>query len=84
MGWNTVRVTSKNPLIDIASAEDQRFYFVHSYHVVPHDPDLMIATTTHGVEFCSAFQSGNIFGVQFHPEKSHRFGMSLMKHFVNI
>ncbi len=84
MGWNTVSVTRENPLIDVTSSEEPRFYFVHSYHVVPHVPNLAIATTTHGVEFCSAFQSGNIFGVQFHPEKSHRFGMSLMKQFVGI
>jgi imidazole glycerol-phosphate synthase subunit HisH len=84
MGWNTVCVTRKNSLMDVACTEEQRFYFVHSYHVVPNDPKLTIATTTHGVEFCSAFQSDNIFGLQFHPEKSHRFGMALMKHFVNI
>lgn len=84
MGWNTVQIARENPLIEITSTEEQRYYFVHSYHVVPHDPDITIATTVHGVEFCSAFQSGNIFGVQFHPEKSHRFGLALMKHFVNI
>lgn len=83
MGWNTVRVTRSNPLIESAG-EEQRFYFVHSYRVVPNSSDLAIAMAIHGVEFCAAFQSGNIFGVQFHPEKSHRFGMALMKRFVEL
>lgn len=83
MGWNTIRVTRANPLIE-ASCEEQRYYFVHSYHVVPRVPDLAIAIATHGVEFCAAFQSRTIFGVQFHPEKSHRFGMALMKRFVDL
>lgn len=83
MGWNTIRVTRINPLIDV-TREEQRFYFVHTYHVVPRVPDLAIAVAAHGVEFCAAFQCGNIFGVQFHPEKSHRFGMALMKRFVDF
>lgn len=83
MGWNTIRVTRSNPLIE-AGGEEQRFYFVHSYYVVPQIPDLAIVTASHGVEFCAAFQSGNIFGVQFHPEKSHRFGMAMMKKFVDL
>jgi glutamine amidotransferase len=83
MGWNAIRVTGSNPLID-TSSEEQRFYFVHSYRVVPNAPNLVIVTASHGVEFCAAFQAGNIFGVQFHPEKSHRFGMALMKRFVDL
>jgi glutamine amidotransferase len=83
MGWNTVRVVRENPLINEAS-EEQRFYFVHSYYVKPKSSDLAIMMTTHGLEFCAAFQSHNIFGVQFHPEKSHRFGMALMKRFVDL
>lgn len=83
MGWNTIRVTRSNPLIETAG-EEQRFYFVHSYYVVPRAPDLAIVMATHGVEFCAAFQAGNIFGAQFHPEKSHRFGMALMKRFVDL
>lgn len=83
MGWNNVMVTRRNPLIEIA-IEEQRFYFVHSYYVEPKSSDLTIMTTSHGMEFCAAFQSENIFGVQFHPEKSHRFGMALMKRFVDF
>jgi glutamine amidotransferase len=83
MGWNNIRVTRINPLIE-TNAEEQRFYFVHSYHVVPHKPEIAIGMASHGLEFCAAFQSKNIFGVQFHPEKSHRFGMALMKRFVDL
>ncbi len=83
MGWNNVNVTRSNPLIE-ARSEEQRFYFVHSYYVEPKSPDLVIMTATHGLEFCAAFQSENIFGVQFHPEKSHRFGMALMKNFLEL
>ena len=83
MGWNSIRVSRSNPLINVTN-EEQRFYFVHSYHVVPNAPDMVIATSTHGVAFCAAFQNKNIFGVQFHPEKSHRFGMALIKSFVNL
>lgn len=83
MGWNDVRPVSHNPLISLTD-EEQRFYFVHSYRVVPDDPSIVIGTTNYGGEFCAAFQKGNIFGVQFHPEKSHRFGMELMKRFVQV
>lgn len=83
MGWNTIDVTRENSLIK-RSIEEQRFYFVHSYYVLPRMPDILIGMTSHGVNFCAAFQVGNIYGVQFHPEKSHRFGMSLMRQFVEL
>lgn len=81
MGWNTVDTTKPNTLLP-PSNEEQRFYFVHSYKVVPNDPDIIIGATKYSGEFCSAFQYNNIYGVQFHPEKSHRFGMQLMRRFV--
>jgi glutamine amidotransferase len=83
MGWNTIEVVRNNPLFEVSS-DEQRFYFVHSYYVVPREPGLAIAVASHGVEFCAAFQSRNILGAQFHPEKSHRFGMALMKRFVDF
>ena len=83
MGWNVVRPSTPNPLI-LNAEEDQRFYFVHSYRVVPDDPSVVIGTAEYGDEFCAAFQKGHIFGVQFHPEKSHSFGMALMKRFVGL
>ena len=71
-----------NPLL-LDIEEEQRFYFVHSYRVVPDSSEIIIGETRYEHSFCSAFQQENIFGVQFHPEKSHRFGMNLMKNFVN-
>lgn len=83
MGWNTLQVVRENPLLSISDKE-QRFYFVHSYKVSCSDPDDPIAITHYGEDFVSAFQRQNIFGVQFHPEKSHRFGMELMRRFIEI
>ena len=82
MGWNTVNVVRANPLIPSDEGE-QRFYFVHSYYVSCHRPEDVVATATHGEQFTAAFARDNLFGVQFHPEKSHRFGMALIKKFVD-
>lgn len=83
MGWNTLRTARENPLLPM-DEEERRFYFVHSYKVVPNNPDISIGQCDYGGEFCAAFQQGNVFGVQFHPEKSHRFSMALMKRFVEL
>jgi glutamine amidotransferase len=83
MGWNVVSASRVNPLLPV-STEEVRFYFVHSYKVVPKDPAITIGTTNYGGEFCAALQQGNMFGVQFHPEKSHRFGMALMSRFIEL
>lgn len=81
MGWNGLDVvTSANGSHGIAP--DARFYFVHSYHLVCEDESDVLARTTYGYPFVSAVRRGNIFGVQFHPEKSHRFGLALMEHFA--
>ena len=83
MGWNVVN-PEKDSRLFTNSEDELRFYFVHSYHVVPNDPGIFSASSDYGIEFCSSFECGNIFGVQFHPEKSHRFGMDLMKRFLQI
>ena len=83
MGWNTLHVVRENPLVS-SDGEEKRFYFVHSYKVSCNDPADPIALTHYGEDFVSAFQRQNIFGVQFHPEKSHRFGMALMRRFVEF
>jgi glutamine amidotransferase len=83
MGWNTLRVIRENPLVS-SDAEEKRFYFVHSYKVACNDPADPIALTQYGEDFVAAFQRKNIFGVQFHPEKSHRFGMELVRRFVEL
>jgi glutamine amidotransferase len=83
MGWNTLRVVRENPLVT-SEGEEKRFYFVHSYKVCCNDPNDPIALTGYGEDFVAAFQRANLFGVQFHPEKSHRFGMEVMRRFVEF
>jgi glutamine amidotransferase len=83
MGWNTMRFARSSPLArDLA--EEARFYFVHSYHLICTDDSDVLGRTTYGYEFASAVERDNIFGVQFHPEKSHRFGMQLLKTFAEM
>ncbi len=83
MGWNVVTPTRANNLLPVET-DEQRFYFVHSYKVVPDNPAITIGAANYDGDFCAAFQQGNIFGVQFHPEKSHRFGMALMRRFIEL
>jgi glutamine amidotransferase len=81
MGWNTVKIQREGALFkDMYS--DPRFYFVHSFHVVSHNPEDVLATTEYGYDFASVVQHGHIMAAQFHPEKSHKFGMKLYKNFV--
>lgn len=81
MGWNAIRTCGAARLYREMPV-NSRFYFVHSYHVVCDCPDDMSAVTDYGIEVTASFEKGNIFGVQFHPEKSHKFGMQLLKNFV--
>jgi glutamine amidotransferase len=81
MGWNTITVTRPHPLFPEGEKE-RRYYFVHSYHVRCRDPANVLATTRYGLEFTSAVVKDNLMGTQFHPEKSLRYGMRLMQHFV--
>lgn len=83
MGWNTARPTATAKLFGNLP-EDARFYFVHSYHVECRDNADVATWTTHGYEFVSAVQHGNIYGAQFHPEKSHKFGMQLLRNFAEL
>jgi imidazole glycerol-phosphate synthase subunit HisH len=83
MGWNLVKPCNQSKLTADFPAES-RFYFVHTYAVHCESPDNAILRTTHGVEFDAAIQHDNIYGVQFHPEKSHKFGMQLLKNFASL
>jgi glutamine amidotransferase len=82
MGWNTVTLPKDSPLFCHMPVEP-RFYFVHSYYPVCHHAEEVTALARHGHEFVAAFQRDNIFGVQFHPEKSHKFGMQLLRNFLS-
>ena len=83
MGWNVASPMQRSPLFADLGASP-RFYFVHGYYATCDDPADVLARTTYGVEFASAIGRRNIFGVQFHPEKSHRFGMQLYKNFLEL
>jgi glutamine amidotransferase len=83
MGWNFIRLHKTGRLFD-NMYPDSRFYFVHSYFFSANDPEDVLTSTTYEIEFTSAIERGNILGVQFHPEKSHKFGMKLLKNFVDF
>jgi glutamine amidotransferase len=83
MGWNVVRRTQPSPLTEGLDGE-VRFYFVHSFCVTTDSPEDTVLQTHYGIDFAAAVQRGNIMGAQFHPEKSHRFGMQLLKNFAEL
>ena len=83
MGWNVATPVKKSPLTDEVSKEP-RYYFVHSFCVHVEDAGHSIMRTNYGLGFDSAIASDNIYGVQFHPEKSHRFGMHILKNFSDL
>jgi glutamine amidotransferase len=83
MGWNRVRVTPGNPLFD-SVADESYFYFVHSYYVVPEDPAIIATTTCYGIDFASGIHQENIHAFQFHPEKSQRLGLTMLKNFSRL
>ena len=83
MGWNDVRPVFANRLFDQLQ-QDARFYFLHSYYFQCERAEDAVALTTYGTDFSSAVNSGNIFGVQFHPEKSHHFGTRLLHNFADL
>ena len=83
VGWNNV-ACAKNSLLFAGLGEQPDFYFVHSYAFRPQDMRHCIATSHYGVDFCSAVRSENLFGVQFHPEKSQRAGIQLIKNFLQV
>ena len=83
MGWNLVE-KSTSSLLTTNFEEESRFYFVHSYYVEVEKQENSILKTTYGLEFDSAIQHKNVYGAQFHPEKSHKFGMKLLDNFSKI
>ena len=81
VGWNLLNIVNENPLFDDIP-HNHRFYFTHSYHLDLIDDNAVIATTDYGYDFACAIQKGNIVGVQFHPEKSHKLGMKIIQNFI--
>lgn len=83
IGWNTVERESVSPLFK-GIPEDTGFYFVHSYYAVPADSATVIGTTDYICRFASAVQRDSLFSVQFHPEKSGRYGLQLLNNFLEM
>ncbi|PIP73216.1 MAG: imidazole glycerol phosphate synthase subunit HisH [Nitrospinae bacterium CG22_combo_CG10-13_8_21_14_all_47_10] len=83
MGWNTVRVVPGNPLFD-SVPDESYFYFVHSYYIVPQSASIIATTTSYGIDFTSGIHHENIHAFQFHPEKSQRLGLTILKNFSNL
>lgn len=83
MGWNDV-VPERAAGLFANLGDDIRFYFLHSYYLVPLDPADVLATTDYGGRFVCSAGHGNFYGVQFHPEKSHQWGIQLLKNFAEL
>jgi imidazole glycerol-phosphate synthase subunit HisH len=83
MGWNDVQPRSTADLFQ-EMGEGARFYFLHSYYFAPNDPADVLAQTDYGYRFACAVKRGNVYGIQCHPEKSHSWGIQLLKNFAGL
>ena len=84
MGWNRISIRKEGSRLLKGIDDGAYFYFVHSYYVAPFDRGCVLTTTDYGIEFTSSVESGNIFGVQFHPEKSQSVGLKLLENFSRL
>lgn len=82
MGWNVARTVRDSGLTN--EIGEERYYFVHAYYFESENPSHSLMRTQYGIEFDSGISDNNVFGVQFHPEKSHRFGMNILKNFSEL
>lgn len=82
MGWNDVRPVAADNLF--RGIQAPRYYFLHSFCVVPRQPGDVLATAQYGTDFVAAVRNGNVFGTQFHPEKSHQWGIDLLRNFAEM
>ena len=80
MGWNTIKSNENNKIF--TNNKFERFYFAHSFYCICNSPNYELSTTNYGIDFASSVHKKNIFGVQFHPEKSHEYGMNVLKNFL--
>lgn len=83
MGWNNINPINSNPLLEGLTG-DSMFYFLHSYYFVCHNENDIIARSEYGVSYASGINNSNIYGIQFHPEKSHSNGIKLLYNFAKI
>jgi imidazole glycerol-phosphate synthase subunit HisH len=89
MGWNQVKLTTNDQRLTTKKLfkgipDKSYFYFAHSYYCCPDDPNDILATTDYGIEFAGAVNKGNVWGVQFHPEKSQKYGLKLFSNLLKI
>ena len=84
MGWAEINYNKQSKLFQNLHEMPPRFYFVHAYHLKTNLESDILATTSYGYEFVVALEKENIIGVQFHPEKSHKFGMQVLRNFVEL
>jgi len=82
MGWNSLEIKKDSRLLD-GIKQGEYFYFVHSYYAQPEE-DVVVATTKYGVDIPAVVEKGNVFATQFHPEKSSKAGLKIVKNFVDI
>jgi glutamine amidotransferase len=82
MGWNDATPLKKDTLF--VGLDSPKYYFLHSYYLKPEHEENILATSSYGVTFTSAARSGNVYGTQFHPEKSHQWGTRLLKNFAEL
>lgn len=83
MGWRQIEIKIKHPFLEGISSSS-RFYFVHSYHVKCNDIQNILAISRHGIDFTAIYSNENIYGVQFHPEKSLKYGLNLLENFSQM
>lgn len=82
MGWNKLEVVNDSPILE--GVDGEYFYFVHSYHVIPEDEDIIAGVCDYGIDVVASLSQNNLFSTQFHPEKSGKAGLKILKNFVNI
>lgn len=82
MGWNKLKVINDSPILE--GVDGEYFYFVHSYHVIPEDEEIIAGVCDYGIDVVASLSQNNLFSTQFHPEKSGKAGLKILKNFVNI
>lgn len=82
MGWNKLNVKNNSPILK--DTDGEYFYFVHSYHVIPDDSEIIAGTCDYGGKIVASLSQNNLFSTQFHPEKSGKIGLKILKNFVNL
>ncbi|MFQ5814448.1 MAG: imidazole glycerol phosphate synthase subunit HisH [Anaerolineae bacterium] len=83
IGWNQIHIQRASPLLE-GVADGSYAYFVHSYYVVPADPEIVLATTDYEIDYASIIGRDNVFGIQFHPEKSQAVGLRILRNFTAL